>query len=107
LVPKEHVRCGSTLVVPMATATIAGNLLARSLLRVSGPAVGAAVALGAAAVSVEMFAWSERHGDTTFARAFRWPGLEIQRLFATREPTADQVDVAKAAMAEVLRLEAE
>jgi hypothetical protein len=30
----------------------------------------------------------------------------MQRLFATREPTSDQLDVGRAALAEILRLEA-
>ena len=61
--------------------------------------------LAAAAISVEMFVWSERHGDAPLARAFRWPGIEIQRIVATREPTEPQLNVAESAMHEILRLE--
>jgi uncharacterized protein YqhQ len=104
-VPKEHPRCGSTLVVPMAITGVAGNVLARSVLRIGGPLVGPAVALAAAAVSVEMFVWSERHGDEPLARAFRWPGIEIQRVVATRDPSEPQLQVAEAAMREILSLE--
>ncbi len=104
-VPKEHPRCGSTLVVPMTITGIAGNVTARSLLRVGGPLVGPAVALAAAAISVEMFVWSERHGDAPLARAFRWPGIEIQRVVATREPTEPQLQVAEEAMKAILALE--
>ena len=43
--------------------------------------------LAGVAVSVEMFAWSERHRESPLAQAFRRPGYEMQRLFATREPT--------------------
>jgi uncharacterized protein YqhQ len=105
-VPKEHPRCGSTLVVPMTITGIAGNVVARTLLRAGGPLVGPVVALAAAAISVEMFVWSERHGDAPLARAFRWPGIEIQRIVATREPTEPQLNVAESAMQAILVLEA-
>jgi uncharacterized protein YqhQ len=64
------------------------------------------VTLAGVAASVEMFAWSERNHDTSLAQAFRRPGYEMQRLFATREPTAEQLEVGRAALAEILRLEA-
>jgi uncharacterized protein YqhQ len=102
---KEHDRCGSNLVAPMMLSTLAGNIVVRTLLRARGPLAGASVALGSVALSVELFAWSERHPDRPLARAFHRPGFEMQRLFATREPTAEQLQVGRAAMAEILRLE--
>jgi uncharacterized protein YqhQ len=102
---KEHDRCGSNLVAPMLLSTLAGNLIVRSLLRARGPLAGVSVALGSVALSVEMFAWSERHPDRALARAFHKPGFEMQRLFATREPTPEQLEVGRAAMTEILRLE--
>jgi uncharacterized protein YqhQ len=103
--PKEHDRCGSNLIAPMVLTTIAGNLLARALLNARGPLVSIGVTLGSVAMSVEMFAWSERHSETSLARAFRRPGFEMQRLFATREPSPEQLEVGTAAMDEILRLE--
>lgn len=102
---KEHDRCGSNLVAPMMLSTLAGNIVVRTLLKARGPLAGASVALGSVALSVELFAWSERHPDRSLAKAFHRPGFEMQRLFATREPTADQLQVGRAAMAEILRLE--
>ncbi len=102
---KEHDRCGSNLVAPMMLSTLAGNLVVRSLLKARGPLAGATVALGSVALSVELFAWSERHPERPLARAFHRPGFEMQRLFATREPTPEQLEVGRAAMAEILRLE--
>ena len=102
---KEHDRCGSNLVAPMLLSTLAGNIVVRTLLRARGPLAGASVALGSVALSVELFAWSERHPDQPLARAFHRPGFEMQRLFATREPTPEQLEVGRAAMAEILRLE--
>jgi uncharacterized protein YqhQ len=102
---KEHDRCGSNLVAPMLISTVAGNALARTLLRARGPLANVFVTLGSAALAVELLAWSERHRGTTLARAIKRPGNEMQRLFATREPSDFQLEVGRAALAEILRLE--
>jgi uncharacterized protein YqhQ len=70
-----------------------------------GPAAEAAVGLGSAAVAVEVFAWGERHPDSAFTRLMRRPGFEIQRAVGTREPTEEQLEVGRAALAEILRVE--
>jgi uncharacterized protein YqhQ len=101
---KEHDRCGSHLVAPMLTAAALGNMaLRRAGMR--GPVADAAVGLGSAAVAVEMFAWGERHPDSALTRMMRRPGFEIQRVVGTREPTAEQLEVGEAALAEILRVE--
>jgi uncharacterized protein YqhQ len=56
---------------------------------------------------VEVFGWSERHSETTLAKALRRPGFELQRLVGTREPSEQQIEVGQAALAEILRREAE
>jgi uncharacterized protein YqhQ len=101
---KEHDRCGSHLVTPMLAAAAVGNVAARRA-GLRGPAAEAAVGLGSAAVAVEVFAWSERHADSLLARLLRKPGYEIQRIVGTREPTTDQLDVGRAALEEILRVE--
>ena len=101
---KEHDRCGSHLVAPMLAAAAVGNVaLRRAGLR--GPAAEAAVGLGSAAVAVEVFAWGERHPDSAVTRMMRRPGFEIQRAVGTREPTEEQLEVGRAALAEILRVE--
>ncbi len=101
---KEHDRCGSHLVAPMLAAAAVGNVaLRRTGLR--GPAAEAAVGLGSAAVAVEMFAWGERHPDSAVTRMMRRPGFEIQRAVGTREPTDEQLQVGRAALEEILRVE--
>jgi hypothetical protein len=102
---KEHDRCGSHLVAPMLTAAAVGNVVARRA-GMRGPAAEAAVGLGSAAVAVEMFAWGERHPDSAMTRLMRRPGFEIQRAVGTREPTGEQLEVGRAALAEILRVEA-
>ena len=101
---KEHDRCGSHLVTPMLAAAAVGNVAARRA-GLRGAAAEAAVGLGSAAVAVEVFAWSERHADSVAARLLRKPGHEIQRVVGTREPTAEQLEVGRAALGEILRAE--
>jgi uncharacterized protein YqhQ len=101
---KEHDRCGSHLVVPMLTAAALGNLAARRA-GLRGPAADAAVGLGSAAVAVEVFAWGERNPDSRLTRLLRKPGHEIQRVVGTREPTEEQLEVGRAALEEILRVE--
>jgi uncharacterized protein YqhQ len=102
---KEHERCGSNLVAPMMISTVTGNALARTLFGANGPVASAVVTVASMAVAVELFAWSERHRSAPLARAFKVPGNEMQRLFATREPTDEQLEVGRAALAEILRVE--
>jgi uncharacterized protein YqhQ len=103
---KEHDRCGSHLMAPMLASNIAGTALLHRTIEKPGPLAGGAVALASIGVAVEVFAWSERNGDTATARALRRPGHELQRVLGTREPTEDQLEVGRAALAEILRVEA-
>jgi uncharacterized protein YqhQ len=102
---KEHERCGSNLVAPMMIATVAGNALLRALRATPGPLASAGVTLAGAAAGLELLAWSERHRETPLARAIKLPGIEMQRLFSTREPTVEQLAVGRAALEEILRVE--
>ena len=103
---KEHDRCGSNLVAPMLASAVVGNVAARKA-GLRGPTAEAVVGLGSAAFAVESFGWAERHPDSALARALRRPGYEIQRLIGTREPTPEQLEVGRAALAEILRVEEE
>jgi len=102
---KEHERCGSHLVAPMLVANLAGTLLLRRAITSPGPLANGAVALASSALAVEVFAWSERNSGTSLARALKRPGFEIQRLIGTREPDERQLEVGRAALAEVLSAE--
>ncbi|HET8565923.1 MAG TPA: DUF1385 domain-containing protein [Solirubrobacterales bacterium] len=104
-VPKEHDRCGSNLIVPMMLLSAAGTVLLERLVNSPGNAARAGVGLGGASLAVEMFAWSDRHHGDPLAEAFHAPGREIQRHWATKEPTPEQLEVAGAAMEEILRVE--
>jgi len=102
---KEHDRCGSHLVTPMLAANLAGAVLVRRVLERPGPVAGAGVAVVSTAAAVEVFAWCERNATSPLARALRRPGFEIQRLIGTREPDEHQLEVGRAALAEILRVE--
>ncbi len=101
---KEHDRCGSNLVAPMLGTAAVGNVAARRA-GLRGPLVEAGVALGSAAVAVEVFAWSERNDGTWLSRLLRKPGYEIQRIVGTQEPSDEQLEVGRAALAEILLVE--
>jgi uncharacterized protein YqhQ len=102
---KEHDRCGSHLVTPLLASNIAGALLVRRVLERPGPAASAGVAVASTAAAVEVFAWCERHASTRVAKALRRPGFELQRIIGTREPDERQLEVGRAALAEILRVE--
>jgi uncharacterized protein YqhQ len=102
---KEHDRCGSHLMTPLLAANLAGAALLRRTLERPGPAVQLAVGLASLGAAVEVFVWAERHAGSAAARALRRPGHELQRLLGTREPTERQLEVGRAALAEILRVE--
>jgi uncharacterized protein YqhQ len=102
---KEHDRCGSHLMAPMIAANLAGTTLLRRVVSRPSPAASAAVQLASVGAAVEVFAWSERNAETATARALRRPGHELQRVLGTREPTEEQLEVGRAALAEILRVE--
>jgi uncharacterized protein YqhQ len=104
---KEHDRCGSHLVTPMLASNLAGVLLMRRVLERPGPVANAGVAVASTAAAVEVFAWCERNAASPVAKALRRPGFELQRVVGTREPDERQLEVGRAALAEILRVEAQ
>jgi uncharacterized protein YqhQ len=104
---KEHDRCGSHLVTPLLASNLAGALLVRRVLERPGPMAGAGVAVASTAAAVEVFAWCERNSGSRVAKALRRPGFELQRLIGTRDPDERQLEVGRAALAEILRVESQ
>jgi uncharacterized protein YqhQ len=102
---KEHDRCGSHLMAPLLATNLAGAALLRRVVDRPGPAAQLALGLASLGLAVEVFVWSERHAGSRAARALRRPGHELQRLLGTREPTEHQLEVGRAALAEILRAE--
>jgi uncharacterized protein YqhQ len=103
--PKEHERCGSHLIGPMLLTSAAGNLLADQAPRNLRPAAKLAATIGSLAASVEIFNWMTRHAEHPLSRALAKPGHELQHRLGTREPSADQLEVADAALHACLQLE--
>ncbi len=105
--PREHERCGSHMLGPLLAATAAGNAVA-TVADVS-PARRAlargAVAIGSIAVAGELFAWMLAHPANPVSLALAWPGRELQSRFLTAEPSDEQLEVARLALVECVRLE--
>jgi uncharacterized protein YqhQ len=105
LAAKEHNRCGSHLIGPLLVTTAVGNILAaRAPAHLRRPARMGAQLLALAA-STEIFGWMVRNPEHKLARAFAKPGHELQHRLATAEPSAEQIEVAEAALAACLELE--
>lgn len=103
--PKEHERCGSHLVGPLLLTTAAGNLAAERLPGRLRPLGKLAATFGALAASTEIFGWMTRNPAHPLAKALAKPGHELQHNLGTREPSAEQLEVAEAALQACLELE--
>jgi uncharacterized protein YqhQ len=103
--PKEHERCGSHLVGPLLLTAAAGNLAVERAPERLRPAAKAAATVGALAASMEIFGWMARHPAHPLSRALAKPGHELQHRLGTREPSAEQLEVAEAALHACLALE--
>jgi len=104
---KEHARCGSNLVVPMLMTSFATNLVLHAAGKERKPVATFVAGLVSIGTAMELFSWMARHQDHPIAKTLGRPGIEMQRLFTTSEPTEDQLDVADMALRELLRLEGE
>ena len=102
---REHARCGTNLVVPLVLTNIASGLLLRAAGKERQPLATLVASLVSLGTAMEVFSWMSRHQGHPLAGALGRPGIELQRLFTTSEPTDDQLDVAHAALRELLRLE--
>ena len=80
-------------------------MISRATTEKPGAVANGAVAVASSAVAVEIFAWCERNAESPLSRALKRPGFEIQRLVGTREPDERQLEVGRAALAEILRVE--
>ena len=103
--PREHERCGSHLVGPLIVTSAAGSLAARAAPPHLRLLARAGAAVWAMASSVELFSWMVRNERHPVARALARPGHELQQRVLTAEPTPEQLEVARAALAECVRLE--
>ena len=103
--PKEHQRCGSNLIGPLLALTVSGQVLVEKAVERPTSVARGAASLAATGAAVEVFAFAERKPDAALSRAVHGAGHEIQKRVSTREPTPEQLEVAEAAVAELLRVE--
>jgi uncharacterized protein YqhQ len=101
--PPMHPRCGTGfLLVVMVIAIFVFAVVGKPALPwlVLSRIVGIPVIIG---ISYEVgIKWLGRHPNGILARVLLWPGLQLQRL-TTREPSPDQLEVAAAALEEVMQ----
>jgi uncharacterized protein YqhQ len=102
---REHERCGTHLVGPLLVSAAVGNVLAAKAPERLRPTARLAAGVGSVAAATEIFGWMSRHPGHPVARALARPGYEFQHRFATAEPTAQQLEVAQAALDACLALE--
>jgi uncharacterized protein YqhQ len=102
---REHERCGSHLIGPLVMTSALGATLASKAPAHLRGAARVAAQVGALAASTEIFGWMTRHPENRFSRALARPGHELQHRLATAEPSAEQLEVAEAALAACLELE--
>lgn len=105
--PREHERCGSHMLGPLLVTTAAGNAFASTIQAppLRRTLARTAVAVGSISVAGELLAWSLRHPERLLSRLLAWPGRELQSRFLTAEPSPEQLEVARAALVECVRLE--
>ena len=89
----------------MIVTSVATNLVLRAAGQERKPLATFVAGLVSIGTAMELFSWMARHQDHPLSRTLRRPGIEMQRLFTTSEPSADQLDVADMALKELLRLE--
>jgi uncharacterized protein YqhQ len=104
---REHERCGGHLVGPLVVTSAIGNTLATLAPERARRQAQAVAQVGAIAAATELFGWMTRHPSHPLARALARPGHELQHRFSTAEPSAQQLEVAEAALAACLALEHE
>jgi uncharacterized protein YqhQ len=102
---KEHERCGGHLVGPMLLSSAVANLAVSRAPERLRPRLRIAGQLLAVGVATETFGWMSRNPRHPVARALSKPGHELQHRLSTREPSAEQLEVAEAALAACLALE--
>jgi uncharacterized protein YqhQ len=102
---REHERCGSHVLGPLLVTSAIGSIVAGKAPANIRPLARAAAGVGSVAASLEIFSWMVRNDGNPLAKALAKPGHELQHRFATAEPSAEQLEVAEAALQECLRLE--
>ncbi len=102
---KEHDRCGSNLVLPLLVTTTLANTVSRKLFPRRRIGVRAGMTLIGVGAAVEVFGFATRNPEHILSRTVHGFGHALQAGFATREPSAGDLLVGRAAMDALLRAE--
>jgi uncharacterized protein YqhQ len=102
---REHERCGGHLVGPLVATSAVGNVLAGFAPQRLRRHAQATAQIGAIAAATELFGWMTRNPSNPLAQALAKPGHELQHRLSTAEPSAEQLEVAEAALKACLELE--
>jgi uncharacterized protein YqhQ len=102
---REHERCGSHMIGPLLATTVVGSAVASRAPRHLRPVARVAAGVGSLAAAVEVFSWMVANERHPVARALARPGHELQQRLVTAEPSAEQLEVANAALQTCLALE--
>jgi uncharacterized protein YqhQ len=102
---REHERCGGHLVGPLLATSAVGNVAAGFAPEKVRKHAQAVAQIGAIAAATELFGWMTRNPAHPLAQALAKPGHELQHRFSTVEPSAEQLEVAEAALKACLELE--
>lgn len=100
----RHLRCGTAfLLIVMVVLIIVFAFLGRPVfwVRVASRLVVIPLVAG---LSYEVLKFTARHDDSIIVKIAMWPGLMLQKL-TTREPDRGQLEVAIAALQEIIRIE--
>ena len=93
------------MIGPLLATTAVGSALAARAPSHLRPVARAAAGLGSLAAAVEVFSWMVANERHPVARALARPGHELQQRLVTAEPSAEQLEVANAALQACLSLE--
>ena len=102
---KEHDRCGSHLVAPMLAAAAVGQRRRCAARACAARRPRPPWASAAPRVAVEVFAWSSATRTARSRDCCAGPGTRSSASSARASPATEQLEVARAALAEILRAE--
>jgi uncharacterized protein YqhQ len=101
----EHPRCGSNLIGPALALMTIGNTAARRALGRRSNLARFGVGLLSLSGAVELVQWAARNPGNTISNVVTGPGMGMQQMLTTGEPSQEQMAVGLAALEELLRLE--
>lgn len=103
-----HERCGTSFIIVVVLASVLVYIAASFLIPTGfhggwlfqvGLIFAKILLLGpVAAIAYEINRWAGAHWKSPLAKIIAWPGLLMQRLLTTREPSADQLEVGLASL---------